>query len=627
MFGKSQKRSARGDVRSDVRSDSRYGEGRAFSFEQFRGRMFVVAGVLCCVSVGLVARSAQLQLFDGGFLEDQGEARHVRVDKLAAHRGTILDRNGETLAASAPVDTVWVDPKELKEASDAQYVRLAESLNRPRNWLVQRVSSNLDRRFLYLYRHMAPQDAAQVASLKIPGVNLQREYRRFYPSGEVASHLLGFTSNEDAGQEGMELAYDHLLGGQEGLKRVVRDLRGNTVEDIESLRAARPGGDLVTSIDLRLQYLAYRELKAAVTAHRAQSGSIVIIDIETGEVLAMVNQPSFNPNDTEQRDARNYRNRAATDIFEPGSAIKPFVAAAALASGRYHANTLIDTTPIQVGPKVIRDDHLLGTVPFSTVIAKSSNVGMTKVSLSLPRESVWEMLNKFGFGQISGSGFPGESAAMLPPSAQWRPITQASISFGYNLTVTPLQLAHAYSIIGSGGVSRPVTLRRVDGPVEGRRVLDESVARELLQMMERVVTEQGATGGMAEVDGYRVAGKTGTAWKAVNGGYDNEHFRATFGGVVPVSRPKLAAVVMIDDPRTDAHTGGAVSAPVFASVMADAMRLLGVPADNLDKVPTERLLQASEDTPLQPPTIGRANSVARVNADKPLPNASARRPR
>jgi cell division protein FtsI (penicillin-binding protein 3) len=344
----------------------------------------------------------------------------------------------------------------------------------------------------------------------------------------------------------------------------------------------------------------------------------------------MVNQPSFNPNDTEQRDTRSIRNRAATDIFEPGSSIKPFIAAAALASGRYHANTLIDTSPIQVGPKIIRDEHALGAVPFSTVIAKSSNVGMTKVSLSLPRDKVWQMLDAFGFGQITGSGFPGETAAMLPPAAQWRPITQASISFGYNLTVTPLQLAHAYAVIGAGGISRPVTLRRVDAPVPGRRVIEESVARELLQMMERVVTEQGATGGRAEVDGYRVAGKTGTAWKAANGGYDNEHFRATFGGVVPASHPKLAAVVMIDDPNVDAHTGGAVAAPVFASVMADAMRLLGVPADNLSKLPAERLLQASENAPLQPPlpspTIGRAGNNGANDSNSP-PTLTARKPR
>ena len=605
--------------------DARYGEGRVFSLEQFRGRMRALAVGLCLIALGLVARAAQLQLFDDGFLEDQGEARHVRVDKLAAHRGAILDRNGEILAASTPVDTVWVNPREIKQASSHQYALLAEALNRQPTWVAQLVSSNLDRQYLPLYRRMSPQDAEQVASLKIPGVYLQREYRRYYPAGEVTGHLLGFTNIDDVGQEGLEFAFEHLLSGQEGLKRVIRDLRGNTVEDVESIRPARPGGDLVTSIDLRIQYLAYRELKAAVARNRAQSGSIVVIDVDTGEVLAMVNQPSFNPNDPAQRDARDYRNRAAMDIFEPGSSIKPFVAAAALATGRYHANTIVDTTPFRVGPKLIHDEHELGSIAFSTVIAKSSNVGMSKVALSLPREQMWQMLDAFGFGQITGSGFPGESAATLPPSSQWRQLTQAQISFGYNLTVTPLQLAHAYAIIGADGISRPVSLRRVDESVEGRRVIDESVAHELLRMMERVVAEQGSTGIKAEIDGYRVAGKTGTAWKAANGGYDTSHYRAIFGGIVPVSNPKLAAVVMIDDPTGGNFYGGDVAAPVFANVMADALRLLGVPADNLDQLPPSRLLQANEEAPAEPVAlIGRATGV---NDSKPIASLTVRGPR
>lgn len=585
-------------------SDARRYEGKAFSPEQFRGRMRVAAVVIALAVLGLGARAAQLQLFDNGFLEGQGAARHMRIDPVAAHRGSILDRNGEILAASMPVDSVWANPRELKDVTN-QYARLAEALNRSETSLAQSISSNLDRQFLYLYRHMAPQFAAQVANLKIPGVNLQREYRRFYPAAEVTGHVLGFTNIDDVGQEGLEYAYDRMLGGQEGRKRVIRDLRGNTVEDVESIRQARPGGELVSSIDLRIQYVAYRELKAAVAANRAQSGSMVVVDVDTGEVLAMVNQPSCNPNDFEQR--RDCRNRAATDIFEPGSAIKPFVAAAALASGRYRAHTLIDTSPWVVGGWPIQDEHPLGVVPLSTVIAKSSNVGMSKVALSLSREEVWKTLDAFGFGQVTGSGFPGESAAVLPSASQWRPRDQASISYGYRLSVTPLQLAHAYAVIGAGGVSRPISLQRVEQPVAGRRAISPTVARELLRMMEKVVIEQGATGAKAEIDGYRVAGKTGTAQRAANGGYDTNRYRAIFGGVAPVSHPKLAAVVMIEDPTGGKFYGGDVAAPVFSAVLSDALRLLGVPADNVQNLPPGRLLQASEDAPAQPvELIGRA---------------------
>jgi cell division protein FtsI (penicillin-binding protein 3) len=605
--------------------DTRYSESRAFSFEQFRGRLRIVMVVLGIAMVAVVARAAQLQLFDEGFLEGQGKARFTRVAKLAAHRGAILDRNGESLAVSTPVDTVWVNPREMQDAA-TQYPRLAEALNSDKQWVAQRISSNLDREFLYLKRHMRPADAAQVASLNLPGVNLQREYRRYYPAGEVASHLLGFTNIDDVGQEGLELAYDHLLGGKVGAKRVIRDLRGNTVEDIESIRPAQPGGDLITSIDLRIQYLAYRELKAAVAKHRAQSGTVVVVDVETGEVLAMVNQPSFNPNDREQLEARKYRNRAATDIFEPGSSIKPFVAAAAVATGRYHANTVIDISAgfMNVGIKRITDEHKVGAAPFSTIIAKSSNLGMTKVAMSLQREQMWQMFDAFGFGQITGSGFPGESAGMLAHHDRWKPIEQATMSYGYGLSVTPLQLAHAYAILGAGGISRPLSLRRVDTPIEGHRVIEESVARELLQMMERVVTEQGGTGSRAALVGYRVAGKTGTAKKAEHGGYSENRYVATFGGVVPASKPKLAAIVVIDDPGGDAYYGGELAAPVFSNVMAGALRLIGVPADNLDQLPPSRLLQASEDTPLEGELVGAGNSAGNKPSRPPIAARNSR---
>jgi cell division protein FtsI (penicillin-binding protein 3) len=572
-------------------------EHRSFSQDQFRARLRLVLGALVLIAVALVARAVDLQLLDEGFLEGQGDARFTRVAKLSAIRGGIYDRNGEPLAASTPVDTVWANPPEVMSAAD-QIPRLAEALNRDKKWLTQVITSNLDREFVYLVRHMRPSDATQVADLKIPGIYLLREYQRFYPAGEVTGHLLGFTKKyDDMGQEGLELAYDRWLGAQAGAKRVIQDRYGRTVEDVESIRAPRPGEDLITSIDLRIQYLAYRELKAAVHEHQAKGGSVVVLDIDTGEVLAMVNQPAYNPNDRDQVAASRYRNRAATDIFEPGSSIKPFTAAAGIASGRFHPSTIIDTSPgfVRVGIKNIPDKHNLGPISLTTVIAKSSNVGMTKMAMTLAPQSMHTMLRAFGFGEVTGSGFPGESAGLLYDPSHWRKIEQATISYGYGLSVTPLQLARAYAILGAGGIRRPVTLRRVDGVVPGERVLEARIAQELLTMMESVVSQDGATGYRAALVGYRVAGKTGTAWTADAGGYSSDRYKASFGGVVPASHPRLAAIVVIDEPGGRQFYGGDVAAPVFANVMAGALRLLGVPPDGLDRVPATTLVQASRE--------------------------------
>lgn len=570
-------------------------ESRAFTLDQFRSRSRFALIFLALIGAALILRAVDLQILDNGFLTSQGDQRFVRVAKLAAHRGSIYDRNGEPLAVSTPVDTVWASPKEVMQTPD-QLRPLAEALNRDKKWLTQLVTSNLDREFVYLERQMRPQDAAQVKSLGVPGVYLMREYRRFYPAGEVTGHLLGFTKKyEDIGQEGMELAYDRWLGAQDGAKRVIRDRYGRTVEDIESIRAARPGEDLHTSIDLRIQYLAYRELKAAIQEENAKSGSVVVIDVETGEVLAMVSQPAYNPNDRDQVAAERYRNRSATDIFEPGSSLKPFVTAAALATGRYHGNTIIDTSPgyMRVGIKTFRDEHNLGAVPLTTILAMSSNVGMAKMALSMEPQNVWRMLSGFGFGQVTGSGFPGESAGVLVDYKHWRQIDLATLSHGYGLSVTPIQLAHAYAVLGAHGISHPVTLRKVDGPVDGVRVLDEGVARELISIMENVVTEKGATGRRAALAGYRVAGKTGTAWKATGGGYSDDKYVATFGGVVPATHPKLAALVVIDEPSGKKYHGGDVAAPVFANVMAGALRLMAIAPDGLDQLPATSLVQTA----------------------------------
>ena len=432
-------------------------------------------------------------------------------------------------------------------------------------------------------------------ALGIPGVDVLREYRRYYPAGEVTGHLLGFTNVDDVGQEGLELAYDHWLGGDPGAMRVMRDSLGRTIEYIERIKAPRPGQDLRTSIDLRVQYMAYRELKAAVQANKARAGTIVIIDVQTGEVLAMVNQPAFNPNDREQYLPSRYRNRATNDFFEPGSSIKPFVIAAGMETGRYHADTLIETAPgfMKVGSRTIRDHDNLGTIDLSTVLCKSSNVGTVKVALSMRPQEMWTALDALGVGRVSGSGFPGESTGILNGYQHWRQIAQATMAYGYGLSVTPLQLAQAYAALGAGGVRRPVSLRKVDAPPPGERVMPEPVARELVSMLENVVSES-CTGKRAAVMGYRVAGKTGTAWKAAGGGYSTDKYMAVFGGVVPASNPRLAAVVIIDEPSAGLFYGGDVAAPVFSAVMSGALRLLAITPDDLQRVPATTLVQASD---------------------------------
>ncbi|MBV6418540.1 MAG: Peptidoglycan D,D-transpeptidase FtsI [Steroidobacteraceae bacterium] len=569
----------RGNRERDARRGSRRQGGGEPAPRSFRLRLWTVFGVLALAACGLLWRAVDLQLMDHGFLAGQGDARFSRVATIAAHRGTVTDRYGEPLAVSTPVDSVWVNPKELAPATE-QLPRLAKALQLDRNDLARRVTSNLDREFLYLRRHMQPADAAKIMALGVPGVYLVREYRRYYPSGEVVGHLLGFTNVDDAGQEGIELAFDHWLAGEDGAKRVIQDRYGRVVQDVESIRPVRPGRDLVLSIDLRIQYLAYRELKAAIREQRAKSGSVIVLDVDTGEVLAMVNQPAYNPNDRDQINARTYRNRAATDILEPGSSIKPFVVAAALASGKYNERSIVDTSPgfIRVGVKPIEDKHNLGRINLATILAKSSNVGMTRVALSLDPEQLWTTLTKLGFGQVTTSGYPGESAGLLPHWSHWRPIGIATLSYGYGLSVTPLQLAHAYATIGGGGLSRPVSFLRVDAAPVGDRVLDERVSRSLVHMLESVVTPEG-TGLRAAIPGYRVAGKTGTAWKSNAGGYSTDRYMAVFGGVAPATNPRLAAVVIIDEPGAGRYYGGDVAAPVFSRVVGGALRLLAVAPD------------------------------------------------
>ncbi|HET7812709.1 MAG TPA: penicillin-binding transpeptidase domain-containing protein [Steroidobacteraceae bacterium] len=547
----------------------------------FRWRANLVLGLLVCGAFGLAWRAVELQLKEHAFLAGQGDARFSRVAEISATRGTITDRYGEPLAVSTPVDSVWVNPKELALASD-QLPRLAKALKRDKTELARRLTSNLDREFLYFARHMQPAEAQKIKALGIPGVYLMREYRRYYPAGEVAGHIVGFTSVDDQGQEGLELAFDHWLAGENGAKRVIQDRYGNIVQNVEEIREMRPGRNLVLSIDLRIQYLAYRELKAAIRDQRAKAGSVIVMDVTTGEVLAMVNQPAFNPNDREQLAPRTYRNRAVTDIIEPGSTIKPFFVAAGLSSGKYRADSFIDTSPgyIKVGTNIFEDEHgSLGRVNLATILAKSSNVGMGMLALSLEPEHMWSTLNEFGFGQVTTSGFPGESAGLLSHYSHWRPIGIVTMSHGYGISVTPLQLTHAYATLGAGGVARPVSFLRVDSPPAGTQALDAQYSRQMVAMLEAVVATEAGTGYRAQIPGYRVSGKTGTAWKATAGGYSTDKYLAVFSGVAPATRPRLAAVVVIDEPGAGKYYGGDVAAPVFSGVVGGALRLLAVPPD------------------------------------------------
>jgi cell division protein FtsI (penicillin-binding protein 3) len=526
------------------------------------------------------------------FLNQQADTRHLRRERISAHRGTITDRNGEPLAISTPVDSVWANPGELAPAVD-DVPQLARTLGLDPQLLMRRITRSMDKEFLYLKRHLSPEQAQQVLALKLPGVNVQREYRRYYPAGEVTGHLVGFTDIDDEGQEGLELAFNHWLAGESGAKRVLKDRLGRSVENVESIRPARHGKNLRTSIDLRIQYLAYRTLKAAIQSYNAESGSIVVLDVGTGEVLAVVNQPTYNPNDRSQFSAERYRNRAVTDIFEPGSSIKPLVIAAALESGEFRPSSVIDTAPgyVTVGAKTIEDRRNLGRVNLTTILARSSNVGVTKLAMSLQPDQLWQTMTRFGLGSLTSSAFPGESAGLLTHFSNWKPISQATLAYGYGISVTALQLAQAYSVLGNGGRLHPVSMVALEAPLEGEQVVAPDTAAAVRRMLEEVV-RPGGTGTKAAIAGYRVAGKTGTAWKFAAGGYSEDKYISIFAGLAPASDPQLAAVVVIDEPSGELYYGSDVAAPVFAEVMTESLRLLAVPPDALPARDAGSIMQA-----------------------------------
>ena len=571
---------------------SRGAETKHQTARRFSSRLSLVIAFFALFAISLIARAVQLQVFTKDFLNQQADTRHLRTEKISAHRGSITDRHGEPLAISTPVDSVWANPSELVSAVD-RVPDLARLLNLDAELLMRRITRSMDKQFVYLKRHLNPQQASQVMALKLPGVNVLREYRRYYPAGEIAGHLVGFTSVDDDGQEGLELEFNHWLSGESGSKRVLKDRLGRAVENVESINAPKHGKDLRSSIDLRLQYLAYRTLKAAVQQHKAESGSIVIVDVKTGEVLAMVNQPTYNPNDRTQYSAERYRNRAITDIFEPGSSIKPLILAAALESGRYRASSMVDTSPgyVVVGPKKIEDPRNLGRVSLTTVLSRSSNVGATKIAMSLEPDQLWNVMANFGLGSLTSSGFPGESAGLLTHYNDWRKISQATLAYGYGVSVTPLQLAQAYAAIGDAGNLRPVSLVKLDSPNDGQQIIGEDTATAICHMMEEVV-RPGGSGSAAGVDGYRIAGKTGTSWKFAAGGYSEDKYFSIFAGLAPASDPRLAAVIVINEPTGDQYYGGEVAAPVFSEVMTESLRLLAIAPDALPTAPAGSLVQA-----------------------------------
>ncbi|ACL71855.1 Peptidoglycan glycosyltransferase [Thioalkalivibrio sulfidiphilus HL-EbGr7] len=544
-------------------------------------RRNVVLGLFVLGFAVVLGRGLDLQVFKQDFLRGEGDARHLRVVSIPAHRGMVLDRNGEPLAVSTPVDSVWANPQETLQAPE-RLAELARVLDMDRGDLQRRLAERAGREFVYLRRHVNPDVAARVQQLGVPGVALQREFRRYYPMGEVAAHVLGFTNIDDRGQEGLELALNELLTGQPGAKRVVRDRLGRVIRDVENIRPARPGKDITLTLDQRVQYLAYRELKAAVQAHGARSGSAVIMDVHTGDILAMVNQPSHNPNNrgSLRRDAS--RNRAVTDLFEPGSTIKPFTVAAALESGSANPHMTLDTAPgfFRVGNHTIRDIRNYGRVDLTTMLAKSSNIGASKLALSMESEHLWRTLHQAGLGRSTGSGFPGEASGLLRDFYFWRDVDRATLAFGYGLSVTPLQLARAYAALANDGVMPAPRFLAHQPVLPGEPVISPSVARELRAMLEASVTAD-STGHRARVEGYRVAGKTGTARKSGAGGYSEERFVAMFAGFAPASQPRLVMVVVIDEPAGEQYYGGQVAAPVFSKIMQGALRLLDVPPDDV----------------------------------------------
>ena len=568
--------------RLKTRFAARQGGVRTRMRYNVRSRVMMVGGAMALCSVALVGRAFHLQVVDNEFYRKQGDERILREIAIPTSRGMITDRNGEPLAVSTPVESVWGNPQELL-ANPERIPELAEALDVPVDYLTRKISQRGTKEFMYLKRRISPTAARRILAHGIPGVFSQREFRRFYPQGEALAHVLGFTNIDDRGQEGLELAFDDWLRGKPGAKRVIRDSRGRFVEDVELIRAAEAGHDLTLTIDRRIQYLAFRELRSTLLRTGASAGSAVVLDVDTGEILAMVNLPTYNPNAVDPRNADARRNRAVTDVVEPGSTMKPITVAAALSAGVVTPDTPVDVSPgyMSLGRYTIRDFRNYGMQTVTGLITKSSNLGAVKLADKLDDDYFHEFVRGFGYGQKPGSGFPGESSGVLPPPERWYGSTKATMSYGYGLSATPLQIATAYAALGNGG--KRVTPTFVKGERhEAREVLSPQVADQVMQMMQ-TVTEEGGTATQAAILGYHVAGKTGTARKFNDTGGYSRRYVSFFAGVVPVENPRFSMVVVVDDPdASKGYYGGLVSAPVFKNVMDGALRLMDVPPDDID---------------------------------------------
>ncbi len=546
------------------------------TFPPWRVRLVIA---LAATALGVLAgRAVYLQGWNRDFLQAKGESRYSRTLEIPAVRGRIFDRNGEALAVSTPVKSIWAIPEDAAVAG-RDLERLATVLGMQREELRAKLA-DAGRDFVYLKRQVPPEAAERVAALRLPGIHQTREYRRYYPAGEAMAHVLGFTDVDDVGREGIELAYQEHLAGRAGSRRVIKDRLGEVVEDVVSLRQAKDGRDLVLALDSRIQNLAYGELRRAVESHRAKGGGIIVLDAGTGEVLALANLPSYNPNNRAQLAGAGVRNRAVTDAFEPGSTLKPFTVALALDTGRVAAATTIAVAPgsLTIGQAVIRDAHPEKALTVEQVIQKSSNVGAAKIALELPRESMWGLFDDIGFGAAPQLGFPGEAIGKLRPYKTWRPVEQATMSYGHGISVSLVQLARAYTVFARDGDLIPLSLVKVDTAPPGRPIFSKRTADTVRRMLE-LATQPGGTAPRARIMGYRVAGKTGTAHKQANGAYVPDKYRSSFVGFAPASRPRLVIAVMLDEPSAGQHYGGVVAAPVFANVMAGALRILGVAPD------------------------------------------------
>jgi cell division protein FtsI (penicillin-binding protein 3) len=545
---------------------------------QPRTRLVWIAGILMCCGTVVVARAAYMQLITEDFYQRAGDERFLREVPIATTRGMITDRNGEPLAVSSPVESIWANPKEL--LLDAKRLpELAKALDMPLDELTLKLAQKKDKQFMYLRRHMNPDNANDVMDHEIPGVYSSREFRRFYPHREVMAHVLGFTNLDEHGVEGMELAYDEWLTGKPGKQKIIRDRRGRIVEKVDLIRPAVNGKDLTLSIDRRIQYLAYSELKKTIQTHKARAGSAVVLDVRTGEILAMVNYPSYNPNSRATISPSKRRNAAVTDVLEPGSTMKPFTVAAALEDG-VDPNIVIPTEPggYRVANRRVTDTHYYGPVDMRRLLVKSSNIGSAKLAANMSNQHFYSVLSRFGFGEKTDSGFPGESSAVLSAPNRWGPVEKATISYGYGLSVTPLQIAQAYAALANNGMLVSPTFIK-GGEVNRKRAVDGVVAGQVLNMLEDV-TKPGGTAVQAALKGYRVAGKTGTSRRAVAGGYEKRYI-SLFAGIVPIENPRFAMSVVVHEPSAGGYYGGVISAPVFHNVMDGALRLMDVPPDDI----------------------------------------------